>query len=278
MSKGFGASTSSAPSPTAKKLKRSIIKQFEALEDPRVKRKPDHLLIDIIAIAILAVISGADNMVAVETYGKAKQQWLETFLELPNGIPSHDTFSRVLALIAPQQLHECFLSWVKHITEKLEIKLINIDGKTARGSYDREQKLKALHTVSAWASEHHLVLAQQRVESKSNEITAIPELLNLLDIKGAIITLDAMGTQRNIATQIIDQGETISWRSRGIKANSTRGWRPSLRWLRKPSGKGLSITITSTQKPVIIGLSIDECGRFPSANCPICPMDQNGRG
>ena len=101
MSKGFGASTSSAPSPTAKKLKRSIIKQFEALEDPRVKRKPDHLLIDIIAIAILAVISGADNMVAVETYGKAKQQWLETFLELPNGIPSHDTFSRVLALIAP---------------------------------------------------------------------------------------------------------------------------------------------------------------------------------
>lgn len=183
-----------------------MIKQFEALEDPRVKRKPEHLLIDIVAIAILAVISGANDMVAVETYGKAKQQWLETFLELPNGIPSHDTFSRVLALIDPKQLHECFLSWVNHITDKLEIKLINIDGKTARGSYDREQKLKALHTVSAWASEHHLVLAQQRVESKSNEITAIPELLNLLDIKGAIITLDAMGTQRDIATQIIDQG------------------------------------------------------------------------
>ena len=206
MSKGFGASPSSAPSPTAKKLKRSIIKQFEVLEDPRVKRKPDHLLIDIIAIAILVVISGADNMVAVETYGKAKQPWLETFLELPNGIPSHDTFSRVLSLLDPQQLHESFLSWVKQITEKLEIKLINIDGKTARGSYDREQKLKVLHTVSAWTSEHHLVLAQQRVESKSNEISAIPELLNLLDIRGAIITLDAMGTQRDIASQIIDQG------------------------------------------------------------------------
>ena len=136
MSKGFGTSTSSPPSPTAKKLKRIIIKQFEALEDPRVKRKPDHLLIDIIAIAMLAVISGADSMVAVETYGKAKQSWLETFLELPNGIPSHDTFSRVLALIDPQQLHERFLSWVEQITEKLGIKLINIDGKTARGSYD----------------------------------------------------------------------------------------------------------------------------------------------
>ena len=206
MSKGFGTPTSSPPSATIKKLKRSVVKQFEALDDPRVKREPKHLLVDILAISILAVLSGADNMVAVETYGKAKQQWLETFLELPHGIPSHDTFSRVLALIDPQQLHECFLNWVQHIADQLEIKLINIDGKTARGSYDREKQLKALHTVSAWASEHHLVLAQQRVESKSNEITAIPELLNLLDIQGAIITLDAMGTQRDIAAQIIDQG------------------------------------------------------------------------
>lgn len=206
MATGFGVPPVSAPSPTAKKLNQSLIKQFEALNDPRVKRKPEHLLVDIVAIAILAVLSGANDMVAIETYGKAKQTWLETFLELPNGIPSHDTFSRVLALLDPQQLHECFLSWVQAIADQLEIKLINIDGKTARGSYDREQSLKALHTVSAWASEHHLVLAQQRVESKSNEITAIPELLNLLDIKGAIITLDAMGTQREIAAQIVDQG------------------------------------------------------------------------
>ena len=239
MSKGFDASTSSAPSPTAKKLKRSIIKQFEALEDPRVKRKPDHLLIDIIAIAILAVISGADNMVAVVTYGKAKQSWLETFLELPNGIPSHDTFSRVLALIDSQQLHECFLSWVDHITEKLEIKLINIDGKTARGSYDREQKLKALHTVSAWASEHHLVLAQQRVESKSNEITAIPELLNLLDIKGAIITLDAMGTQRNIATQIIDQGGDYILALKGNQGKLHKGIETFFKMAEKTQWEGI---------------------------------------
>lgn len=205
MSKGFGTPASVPPSATIKKLKRSLIKQFESLEDPRV-RQPEHLLLDIVAIAILAVLSGADDMVAVETYGKAKQSWLATFLALPNGIPSHDTFSRVLALIDPQQLHECFLKWVEQLSEQLEINLINIDGKTARGSYDREQSLKALHTVSAWSCEHHLVLAQQRVETKSNEITAIPELLNLLDISGAIITLDAMGTQRTIAAQIIEQG------------------------------------------------------------------------
>lgn len=206
MSKGFETSTSSAPSTTAKKLKQSLIQWFEALEDPRVKRQPEHLLVDIVAIAILAILSGADDMVAIETYGKAKQGWLETFLALPNGIPSHDTFSRVLALVDPQQLHECFLSWVQHLTDQLEIKLIHIDGKTARGSYDRESSLKALHTVSAWASEHCLVLAQHRVESKSNEITAIPELLKLLDLKGTIITLDAMGTQRNIAAQVREQG------------------------------------------------------------------------
>ena len=157
---------------------------------------------------------------------------------LPHGIPSHDTFSRVLTLIDPQQLHEDFLSWVKHITNELEIKLINIDGKTARGSYDREQKLKALHTVSAWASEHHLVLAQQRVESKSNEITTIPELLNLLDIKSAIITLDAMGTQRDIAAQIIDQGGDYILVLKGNQGNLHKGVEAFLRRLRKPNGRG----------------------------------------
>jgi len=153
-----------------------------------------HLLIDLVTIAILAILCGADNIVARETYGKRKQKWLETFLELPHGIPSHDTFSRVLAMIDPQQLHECFLAWVKLRSEKLDIFVINIDGKTARGSYDREKGLKALHTVSAWASEHHLVLAEPVVSKKSKEITAIPELLQLLDITGALITLDAMGT------------------------------------------------------------------------------------
>ena len=205
MATGFGASVSGPQSASVTQLKQSLKQQFEGLEDPRVKRQPEHLLLDIVAIAILAVLSGANDMVAVETYGKAKQTWLETFLALPNGIPSHDTFSRVIGLLNPQHLHECFMGWVNQLTEQLEINVISIDGKTARGSYDRETSLKALHTVSAWASEHHLVLAQCRVESKSNEITAIPALLSLLDIKGAIITLDAMGTQRDIAAQIIEQ-------------------------------------------------------------------------
>jgi len=156
MATGFAALPPSSPSSTPKKLKQILREPFKALEDPRVKRKPEHLLVDIVAIAILAVRSGANDLVAVETYGKAKQTWLETFLALPNGIPSHDTFSRVLALLNPQQLHECFLSWVAQLADELAIKLINIDGKTARGSYDREQSLKALPTVSAWAIEFQL--------------------------------------------------------------------------------------------------------------------------
>jgi predicted transposase YbfD/YdcC len=150
----------------------------------------------------LAVLSGADGFVAIETYGKAKQSWLETFLDLPNGIPSHDTFGWVMGALELQELQERFLAWVSSITEKLSIELIHVDGKTVKGSYDREGKLKALHSVSAWSSEHGLVLAQQKVDSKSNDITAVPLLLKLLNLKGAVVTLDAMGTQTEIAIQI----------------------------------------------------------------------------
>ncbi len=138
----------------------------------------------------------------IETYGKAKQAWLEKFLDLPNGTPSHDTFARVLAALEPGELQASFLSWVSSISEKLSIELIHIDGKTAKGTYDREEKLKALHSVSAWSSEHGLVLGQQKVDGKSNEITAVPLLLQLLNLKGAVVTLDAMGTQTAIAAQI----------------------------------------------------------------------------
>lgn len=138
---------------------------------------------------------------AIETYGKAKQQWLESFLELPYGIPSHDTFARVFAALEPKEFEDSFLSWVSSITERLGVEVIHIDGKTAKGSYDREGKLKALHSVSAWSSEHQLVLAQQKVDGKSNEITAVPLLLKLLNLKGAVVTLDAMGTQTQIAAE-----------------------------------------------------------------------------
>ncbi|NER40130.1 MAG: ISAs1 family transposase [Oscillatoria sp. SIO1A7] len=166
MSKGFAPLAQPALSPTLKKLKRSVIEEFEALDDPRVKREPQHKLIDIVTIAVLAILCGADSMVAFETYGKRKKAWLETFLALPHGIPSHDTFSRVLSLIDPQQLHKCFLAWVNNLSKNLDINVISIDGKTARGSYDQEKGFKALHTVTAWASEHHLVLAQQWTKNR----------------------------------------------------------------------------------------------------------------
>ena len=208
MAKGFAPSeqNQSSPSSHTRTLQPTLLEEIKGLDDPRAKRKPDHLLVDIVAIGILATLAGADNMVAVATYGQEEYEWLSTFLELPNGIPSHDTFSRVFGLIDPDQFNRFFLRWVKHVSEQLEIKVIHLDGKTLRGSYDRESQLKALHSVSAWSSEHHLVLGQQRVDEKSNEITAIPELLKLLDLKQTVITIDAMGTQRDIAEQIITDG------------------------------------------------------------------------
>jgi predicted transposase YbfD/YdcC len=278
MSKGFGASTSSPPSATIKKLKRSLIREFEALEDPRVKREPKHLLLDIVTIAILAVLSGADNMVAVETYGNAKRQWLETFLELPHGIPSHDTFSRVFALIDPQQLHQGFLGWVRLFSDQLEIKLINIDGKTARGSYDREKQLKALHTVSAWASEHHLVLAQQRVESKSNEMTAIPELLNLLNIQGAVITLDAMGTQRDIATQIIDQGGDYILALKGNQGKLHKGVQAFFKAAEKAQWQGLEFSYSECTEAGHHRIEHRSCWAVPISQLPNLPNRSKWKG
>lgn len=187
-------------------LKSTFIQYFACLEDPRVERTKHHLLIDIIAIAILAVISGADGWVAIETYGQAKQEWLTTFLSLSNGIPSHDTFARVFARIEPNEFEKCFTNWMNAITQELGAQVIPIDGKSLRGSYDREAKQKPLTVVSAWASSHRLVLGQLKVNDKSNEITAIPELLKMLNINGSIITIDAMGCQKSIASLIRQQG------------------------------------------------------------------------
>ncbi|WP_293086169.1 ISAs1 family transposase [Moorena sp. SIO4A1] len=203
MSKGFGKLVlTPQQQQQALILRKSVLKHFQHLQDPRVERTQHHSLLGIVTIAILAILSGADGFVAIETYGKAKLGWLETFLDLPYGIPSHDTFGRVLGRLEPQELETSFLSWVSSITEKLGVRLIHIDGKRLKGSYDRESQLKALHSVSAWSSEHGLVLAQQKVESKSNEIKAVPLLLKLLNLKGAVVTLDAMGTQISIAGQI----------------------------------------------------------------------------
>lgn len=205
MPKGFAPQEPEGSVPTAgassgsSLLQNTLLEHFVDLRDPRIDRTKDHLLLDIIAIAILAVIAGADGWEAIVTFGQSRQAWLAQFLSLPNGIPSHDTFRRLFARLDPMPFQQCFLNWVNALTQSLGVQVIAIDGKALKQSYDRNDKLKALHLVSAWASDHRLVLAQVKGDHKSNEITAIPELLQLLDIKGCIITIDAMGTQKSIA-------------------------------------------------------------------------------
>ena len=188
----------------------TIVDHFKDLEDKRVERTKRHKLIDIVTIAICAVICGADSWVLMETYGKKKEKWLKQFLELPNGIPSHDTFARVFARIDPQQLQNSFLSWIKSINKITEGEVIAIDGKTLRHSYDKGKDKGAIHMVSAWATTNRLVLGQCKVDEKSNEITAIPELIKVLEIAGCIVTIDAMGCQKQIVKSIVDKsGEYV---------------------------------------------------------------------
>lgn len=186
------------------KSKKSLQSYFEEIEDRRVERTKQHKLLDIIIIALCGVLCGADGWVEIEEFGNMKLEWLKTILDLPNGIPSHDTFGRVFAQIDPQQFETCFLQWVQSLSEKIT-GVIAIDGKTLRRSHDAAAGKKALHMVSAWAVENRLVLAQVAVDEKSNEITAIPVLLKQLALEGCIVTIDAMGTQTAIAAQIIDQ-------------------------------------------------------------------------
>ena len=184
----------------------SLLTHFQVLQDPRLERSRLHNLLDIVAITICAVICGADSWVDVQKYGQAKHDWLQRFLRLPNGIPSHDTFGRVFAALAPESFRACFAAWVAEVAGLLGLKHVAIDGKTLRGSHDRGKGKAALHLISAWAVENHLTLAQEAVDGKSNEITAIPKLLELLDLNGALLTIDAMGCQKEIAEQIVEQG------------------------------------------------------------------------
>ena len=185
---------------------RNLVEEFSALKDPRCGGKVEHRLIDILVIAVCAVIAGAESWVDFELYGRSKQDWLGKFLALPSGIPSHDTFRRVFMLIDTGRFETCFEAWARSFGATLEREVVAIDGKTIRGSFDRGRKQAALHVVSAWACDRRLVLGQRQVGDKSNEITAIPQLLDVLDIKGAIVTLDAMGCQRAIASKILERG------------------------------------------------------------------------
>jgi predicted transposase YbfD/YdcC len=196
--------TPSCPTSHGPKPDLSIAKHFASLEDPRRRHRRLHPLQDIIVIALCAVIAGAQDWQEIETFGRKRRDWLQRFLELPHGIPSHDTFERVFNRIKPQGFQACFRDWVQAVSAALKIKHIAIDGKTLCGS--GSSKLGPLHLVSAWASAQHLTLGQVAVDSKSNEITAIPLLLELLDLNGALVTIDAMGCQKDIAQKIVEQG------------------------------------------------------------------------
>jgi predicted transposase YbfD/YdcC len=180
----------------------TLLAPFAALEDPRLDRTKRYNLLDIIFIALCAVVSGANDCVAMEKFGKSKRAWLEKYLSLPDGTPCHDTFTRVFAAVDGEAFVACFLKWVEALQESTDGQLVAIDGKTARATLDRAKGKNPLHIVSAWAAENRLFLGQEVVDEKSNEISAIPKLLAVLELTGAIVTIDAMGCQKEIAAKI----------------------------------------------------------------------------
>lgn len=189
----------------------TIRDHFAVLDDPRVERTRRHELLDLLTIALCGVVCGAESWVEIEQFGNAKLDWFRGFLALPHGIPSHDTFGRVFARLNPEQFQGCFLAWVRDVVgatagQVTDGQVVAIDGKTLRRSHDRTAGTAAIHLVSAWASANRLVLGQVKVDAKSNEITAIPALLDLLALHGCIVTIDAMGCQTAIARQIVAQG------------------------------------------------------------------------
>jgi predicted transposase YbfD/YdcC len=183
---------------------KSLHFHLSSIVDPRVERTLDHSLLDILMISVCAILCGAEGFADFERFGNAKIEWLSTFLKLPNGIPSHDTFGRVFAAINPRQFSQCFSNWTKELRKSLKGEIVAIDGKTLRRSHSRSKGKAAIHMVSAWAHENQLVLGQRKVDAKSNEITAIPELLRTLDLEGCIVTIDAMGCQKEITKEIRD--------------------------------------------------------------------------
>ena len=192
---------------------------FGSLRDPRAAHSILHKLLDILVITICAVICGADNFVEIAEYGKEKEEWLKTFLELANGIPSVDTFERLFGRLKPEALQICFISWMEAVHESTDGEFINVDGKTLRGAKEAGNKRSLIHMVSVWSASQHLVLGQKKVGEKSNEITAIPSLLKMISIRGCVVSIDAMGCQTEIANTIIEQGGDYVLALKGNQGN-----------------------------------------------------------
>ena len=180
----------------------SLVEHFSKLEDPRVERNKKHELIDVIVLCVCAVISGAEGWSDIEEFGRAKLDWLRRYVPLANGVPVDDTIARIISALSVRGFQDCFMSWVEDVVELSGGEIIAVDGKVHRRSHDHKRGVKALHMVSAWACRNQLVLGQVKTDEKSNEITAVPELLEKLELKGCIVTVDAMGCQREIAKQI----------------------------------------------------------------------------
>lgn len=197
----------------------TIKRHFSTLKDPRINRTKRHELLDMVFIAICAVICGADDYVAIEDFGKSKEKWLRQHLSLPNGIPSHDTFGRLFEALDAEQFQRCFLEWMQAVSYLSEGEIIAIDGKQLRRSHDKAEGKAAIHMVSAWATSNRLVLGQVKVDEKSNEITAIPELLRNLEIAGCLVTLDAMGCQTEIASLIREREADYLLALKGNQSN-----------------------------------------------------------
>jgi predicted transposase YbfD/YdcC len=219
----------------------SIQKFFQDIVDPRVKNRSEHLFMEILIIALLATLAGAENFNEIESFAKSKEAWLHTFLALPGGIPSHDTFNRFFSLIRPEEFSKCFIAWTQALAQKIE-GIVAIDGKTLRGSFDSASKTSALHMVSAWSSENELVLGQIRTAAKSNEITAIPQLIAMLDLKGSIVTIDAMGCQKEIARDILNAGADYVLSLKGNQGNTLESVKYLFEWEEKNNFRGFFCT------------------------------------
>jgi len=218
-------------------MNKAFVESFGMLEDPRVERTKKHALLDIIAIAMIGIMAGAQSFEEIEDFGLMHEEWLKQYLQLGNGIPSHDTINRVCQSLKPESFQKAFLEWVQSIRTLLPEGVVAIDGKTLRGSHQRSRGLKGFHIVNVWSCVNGLVLGQMKVSDKSNEITAIPELLKQLMIEGAIVTIDAMGCQKEIAAEIKAQKADYVLAVKGNQGNMFESIKDCFKWVASSKNK-----------------------------------------